>query len=133
MIKNQKCPQERRMGFKNAENPTNVVYGCPQCLATCGQHMTKMTTENTSKSTTLKPRYIIKTKSACTKPRVNIFLLFIFLLNTHYCYKKSYHTSDRGIRFLYPVPVWTLSRTRLGYNVIINLLKHIPLIVVNDR
>ena len=85
------------MGIKNAENPINVVYGCPQCLATCGQHMTKMTTENTSKSTTLKPRYIIKTKSACTKPRVNIFLLFIFLLNTILIIN---HNRDRGIRFL---------------------------------
>ena len=54
---------------------SNRFFTKSQCLATCGTAPTFVTesTTTTKMSSSFKAKYIIKTKSACTKPRVSEF------------------------------------------------------------
>ena len=51
---------------------SNRFFTKSQCLATCGTASTFVTeSSTTTKMSSFKAKYIIKTKSACTKPRVS--------------------------------------------------------------
>ena len=51
---------------------SNRFFTKSQCLATCGTTSTFVTeSTTTTKISSFKAKYIIKTKSACTKPRVS--------------------------------------------------------------
>ena len=66
---------------------SNRFFTRSQCLATCAQPTTRKIIETTTKKTTttksLKRKYIIKTKSSCTKPRVSIYLIYQYSIATY--------------------------------------------------